>query len=177
MRLFTVHGYDRTTTREIAAAAGANVSLIARYFGSKDGLYAEVLQASAGTLDAQESADLVGDIITGLRQDAWPEFGGEHPLLLLLQPDATDDRTAELRRRALTRTINRLARQVAPEAPAQDPAARLRGAVMLALVAGVTALHAAMPDDPFSAADEMTLRGVLRDAVAGIGGSGAAAAP
>ena len=172
MRLFTVHGYNRTTTRDIAATAGANVSLIARYFGSKDGLYAAVLEASVGTIDAQSSSDLVGEIIAGLRQDAWPEFGGEHPLLLLLQQDADDDRTAELRRRALSNAISRLTRQVRPEAPDHDPEARLRGAAMLALVAGVTALHAAMPDDPFSAADEETLRAVLRDAVAGISALG-----
>lgn len=164
MRLFTLHGYDRTTTRDIAAAAGVNVALIARYFGSKDGLYAAVLETSAGTMDARPSADLVSEIIDGLRPDAWPEFGGEHPLLLLMRQDTTDDRTAELRRRALSTAVTRLTRQIRPESPDDDPQARLRGATMLALVAGVVALHAAMPD-AFGTTDEAALRAVLQDTV------------
>ncbi|MEV7971401.1 helix-turn-helix domain-containing protein, partial [Sphaerisporangium sp. NPDC088356] len=41
--LFAEHGYDQVTVRMIAAAAGANVALINRYFGSKARLFAEVL--------------------------------------------------------------------------------------------------------------------------------------
>ena len=36
---FRATGFDRASTRAIAAAAGVNVSLISRYFGSKAGLY------------------------------------------------------------------------------------------------------------------------------------------
>jgi len=36
---FRSSGFDRASTRAIAAAAGVNVSLISRYFGSKAGLY------------------------------------------------------------------------------------------------------------------------------------------
>jgi AcrR family transcriptional regulator len=36
---FRSAGFDRASTRAIAAAAGVNVSLISRYFGSKAGLY------------------------------------------------------------------------------------------------------------------------------------------
>lgn len=39
-------GYDRAGLRDIAAAAGADVSLVARYFGSKEGLFTEALKAS-----------------------------------------------------------------------------------------------------------------------------------
>jgi AcrR family transcriptional regulator len=42
-RLFAEHGYDHVTVRMIAAAADANVALINRYFGSKTGLFSEVL--------------------------------------------------------------------------------------------------------------------------------------
>lgn len=42
-RLFAEHGYDHVTVRMIAAAADANVALINRYFGSKAGLFGEVL--------------------------------------------------------------------------------------------------------------------------------------
>jgi AcrR family transcriptional regulator len=36
---FRATGFERASTRAIAAAAGVNVSLISRYFGSKAGLY------------------------------------------------------------------------------------------------------------------------------------------
>lgn len=37
-QLFSERGYAATSTREIAAAAGCNISLIAHYFGGKEGL-------------------------------------------------------------------------------------------------------------------------------------------
>ncbi|HEY1973687.1 MAG TPA: TetR/AcrR family transcriptional regulator [Pseudonocardia sp.] len=40
---FTSEGFDRASTKRIAAAAGVNSSLIFRYFGSKDGLYQEAV--------------------------------------------------------------------------------------------------------------------------------------
>jgi AcrR family transcriptional regulator len=45
---FASLGYDSATLREIAAAAGADVALIKRYFGGKEGLFTEALKASIG---------------------------------------------------------------------------------------------------------------------------------
>lgn len=162
---FTVVGYERTTTRDIAAAAGVNVSLIARYFGSKDGLYAAVLEDSADTFEPREHGDLVEDLIAGLRDGAWPEFGDEHPLLLLLRGASSDQRTAELRRRALGTATAQLAARLRPDAPVDDPVARLDGATVLALIAGIVALRAAAPDSPLRTADEESLRAVVQGVV------------
>ncbi|MGB8649353.1 MAG: helix-turn-helix domain-containing protein, partial [Mycobacteriales bacterium] len=46
--LFAERGYDRTTTRDVAERAGVDATLIARYFGSKAGLYLAALQAELG---------------------------------------------------------------------------------------------------------------------------------
>jgi len=43
MKLFGEQGFARTSTREIALAAGANVSAISYYFGDKAGLYKAAL--------------------------------------------------------------------------------------------------------------------------------------
>lgn len=39
MRLFAEHGFAKTSTREIALAAGTNIASISYYFGDKAGLY------------------------------------------------------------------------------------------------------------------------------------------
>ena len=45
---FALLGYDSATLRDIAAAAGADVALIKRYFGGKEGLFTEALKDSIG---------------------------------------------------------------------------------------------------------------------------------
>lgn len=44
MRLFARKGFNGTTTREIALAAGVNEAIIFRYFPHKDDLYAAILE-------------------------------------------------------------------------------------------------------------------------------------
>jgi AcrR family transcriptional regulator len=46
--LFSQKGFDATSTREIAAAAGCNLALINHYFGSKEGLLVAILESEIG---------------------------------------------------------------------------------------------------------------------------------
>jgi AcrR family transcriptional regulator len=41
--VFEAKGYDMATLRDIAEAAGCNVALVARYFGSKQGLFGQAV--------------------------------------------------------------------------------------------------------------------------------------
>ena len=43
-RRFATQGYERAGVREIAADAGVTAALVNRYFGSKEGLFAEVIR-------------------------------------------------------------------------------------------------------------------------------------
>lgn len=45
INLFAAKGFDATTTRDIAGAAGLNISLISYYFGGKEGLLAATLES------------------------------------------------------------------------------------------------------------------------------------
>jgi AcrR family transcriptional regulator len=166
-RRFTVLGYERTTSRDIAADVGVNVSLINRYFGSKDGLFNAVLRESADSLeDARglQSGSLVDSMIAGLAPDAWPEFGNEHPLLLLLRDTGADERAGLLRRRALAKAIDHVAEQADPGQVPDAEQARLRAALVLSLVAGVATLRASLPDDPLATTDPERLRDALQAA-------------
>ncbi|SMH29354.1 CerR family C-terminal domain-containing protein [Mesorhizobium australicum] len=67
LTLFGRHGYDATTTREIAAAARANIGSIAYHFGGKDGLHAACAQHIVETIrsvagDALEVPEVAPDI-------------------------------------------------------------------------------------------------------------------
>lgn len=44
-KLIAQHGYEGTSTRMIAAAAGVNISMISYYFGSKESLLEAIFQA------------------------------------------------------------------------------------------------------------------------------------
>ena len=45
---FTLHSYDQVGVREITNAAGVNSSLVNRYFGTKENLFAEVMHSGSG---------------------------------------------------------------------------------------------------------------------------------
>jgi AcrR family transcriptional regulator len=50
--LFAARGYDGTAIRDIAKKAGVNGAMIHYYFGSKEGLYRDILEAAASTVRA-----------------------------------------------------------------------------------------------------------------------------
>ncbi len=49
LRLFAQQGYTKTSTRELAEAAGVNVASISYYFGDKAGLYRAVFFEPIGS--------------------------------------------------------------------------------------------------------------------------------
>lgn len=51
LRLFATQGFNKTSTREVAEAAGVNVASIAYYFGDKAGLYRAVFFEPLGPMD------------------------------------------------------------------------------------------------------------------------------
>jgi len=59
MERFTREGYDSVSLREIASDVGVDVSLVSRYFGGKDELFADVLAACPSSTDIFE-----GDVAT-----------------------------------------------------------------------------------------------------------------
>lgn len=104
--LFAAQGYDGTSMRAVAAAAGVDPALIRHFFGDKDGLFAAVL-ADRSTIPDRMTA-VVGENLGGsgravvesyLRQWEDPATG---PMLLAMVRSAT---TSEHAARMLADTL------------------------------------------------------------------------
>jgi AcrR family transcriptional regulator len=63
LRLFARQGFAKTSTREIAEAAGVNLAAISYYFGDKEGLYRAVFFETQGK-PADEIARYAGETLT-----------------------------------------------------------------------------------------------------------------
>src|SRR6202045_3685245 len=97
-RRFAYQGYEHAGVREIAADAGVDAALVNRYFGSKEGLFTEVVERA---FDIRYLVD--GDRATLAERLArkmvyGPEGSADErpiPLLLMLR-SATEPHAAEL---------------------------------------------------------------------------------
>jgi AcrR family transcriptional regulator len=69
LSLFARQGYAKTSTRELAEAAGVNVASISYYFGDKAGLYRAVCiePLGDGTAEAAQLADPSLDLAAAIR--------------------------------------------------------------------------------------------------------------
>src|ERR1700761_41354 len=93
-RRFATQGYERAGAREIAADAGVTAALVNRYFGSKEGLFTEVINRALdmGQLLRGGRADLADHLARAVVQTGEdPPDGMLTPLLLLLH-SATEPR-------------------------------------------------------------------------------------
>lgn len=132
-------GYDRATIRDIAAAAGVDPALVHYFFGTKERLFAAVMQLPV----------IPGDVLDALLAEGLPEPGrglGEHvmrtvlgiwdvaairaPFLGLLRTAASDDQAAATLREFVTGNILSRVARLAGEAAAgaRDTAAAGDGA-------------------------------------------------
>jgi len=107
--VFCEKGYDSAGTREIAERAGVNVALIARYFGSKEGLFAVSIPPEI-TLDFLLSGDMsdfgarAADVFVG--KQAKENFD---PTVALLRAASSPTATTHLRTALYDQIITPLA--------------------------------------------------------------------
>ncbi|WP_369373493.1 TetR family transcriptional regulator [Promicromonospora sp. Populi] len=69
---FAADGYDRATVRAIAQGAGIDPSMVMRYYGSKEGLFAAVVDVELVLPDLDAiPVDEVGAVLVGHFLDLW----------------------------------------------------------------------------------------------------------
>jgi AcrR family transcriptional regulator len=166
-RRFAFEGYQSAGVREIAADAGVDAAMVNRYFGSKEGLFTEVVERA---FDIRSLVD--GDRATLAERFARAVVYGREdvagdrriPLLLILR-SATEPRAAELIRPSLDRKLLRpLAERLG------GPDAKVRAAMVIAQCTGFAILNQMLRPRALAEAQQEELVVLLKESLAaGIG--------
>ena len=127
-QLFADVGYDRTTIRAVASAAGVDAGLVMHYFGAKDELFARAAELPADDLPHATAEQLAEALLTSLasRLDSEPAAS-----LAVLRSMLTNTDAAERFRAAAEPQLS----QITAAIPTGD--AGLRASLLSAIVHGV----------------------------------------
>ena len=146
-------GYDRTTIRAVAAAAGVDAGLVMHYFGSKQELYRRVIDA-APVPEISGAPGQAADQILATLSGSLTHADG--PSLALLRSMLTNPEAAT----AASAGIARYEAQIAQAIPAAD--ADLRAAVISAITLGVAVSRHLIKADQLATADPAEIIDLLR---------------
>lgn len=144
---FTQHGYNGVGVREIARAAGVTAMLVNRYFGSKEQLFAEVVDVvfSGSTLIADDLPSLSRVATRGLVASEPESVDG----FLLMLRSIADPRATEILRRAIDERHRQL-EALLPGAHAHE-----RAALFLSLLVGVRVMQHMLASPTLAGAEEV----------------------
>lgn len=121
-RQFAELGYDRATLRGIAGEAGVDVALVARFYGSKDALFREVMalpptvaDAIAGLADGPRSTvgRRLAEVIVGMLEDP----RSRSVVLGRIRSASSHPDAAALVRETVTRDVGGLAAALTDDEP------------------------------------------------------------
>lgn len=113
---FAEHGYERSTVRGIAAVAGVDPSMVIRYFGSKESLFAAAVDVDLGLPDLSAVAPgQRGEVLSRHFLTLWESPPTAEILTSLLRASGTNADAAERFRRVFTDQVVELARSISPD--------------------------------------------------------------
>jgi AcrR family transcriptional regulator len=132
--LFLERGYDRATIRDIGHRAGVDPALIARYFGSKEGLYLASLERGGGRSLPGDAVAALGEMLTS------SEHRGLGPVpRAMVAPALSEPVREQIMRLVQDRAVEPIAAGFA-ERGVDD--AQLRAEALVALALGVSLTRA-----------------------------------
>ena len=154
--LFAGRGFERTTIRAVAAAAGVDPALVMQYFGSKQGLFTNAVRITAGPGFEGDPEQLTEQLLAtlGAKIGGLPETSLAMIRSMLTHPEATASARA-----GLDRQIEHLAAAL----PGED--AELRAALALSTMLGVTIGHRLLELDALAGASPTRIAELLRPAL------------
>ncbi|QDY78342.1 TetR family transcriptional regulator [Streptomyces qinzhouensis] len=162
---FAERGYDKTTMRGIARAAGVDAALVHHYFGTKDEVFAAAVEVSfepalalaaifgdtpppGGPAGAPPDLEGVGERLARFYLGVWENPASRAPLLAIVRSALTNEAAAAVFRDFV---LNSLLARVAERLAVPDP--RLRAELAAAQMIGVTILRYVIRAEPLASAD------------------------
>ena len=152
-QLFLAAGYERTTIRAVASAAGVDAGLVMHYFGSKQELFRRVIDAAPVPGVSGAPGQAAEQILASLADRLASEPTASLTLLrsMLTNPEAAS---------AASAGIARYQAQIAQAIPVGD--ASLRAAIISALILGVMVSRHLIKSDELASADPAQVISLLR---------------
>ncbi|MER7841459.1 TetR family transcriptional regulator [Streptomyces sp. NPDC096040] len=151
---FSERGYDKTSVRGIAKAAGVDPALVHHYFGTKEQVFeASISVAFAPALNAPSAiadgpVDGVGERLTRFIFGIWENPTTRTPLLAILRSAVNNDTAAAVFRRLIaSQLLRRLAEQL------DVPDGELRAELAAAQLVGCAMLRYVIKVEPLASAD------------------------
>ncbi|MFE6226626.1 MULTISPECIES: TetR/AcrR family transcriptional regulator [unclassified Streptomyces] len=150
---FAERGYDKTSVRGIAKAAGVDPALVHHYFGTKDEVFAAAIEVSF------EPALVVPAIIDGPREavgerlarffiGVWENPVSRAPLLAIIRSAVTHEAAAKVLRSFVLR---RLLERIAADLAVPDP--KFRAELAASQMIGIAILRYVIKVEPLASAD------------------------
>jgi AcrR family transcriptional regulator len=155
-RLFVERGYERTTIRAIAGAAGVDGGLVMHYFGSKQGLFKRVTHARPVPELSGSAEQVTEQVLARLAESLASEPVHSLALLrsMLTHPEAAQ---------ALREGAARFEAQISRPIPADDADdADARAALVSAVMLGVIVSRHLLNSDALAAASPQQVIDLLR---------------
>ena len=129
-QLFTENGYAPTSVRDIADTAGVNQSLVFRYFGSKDQLYAKAVPQKA-YIDAMFEDGHITAIRNLIQTILDGSTGDAAPVVSLIRSARENDQLGRLHSEGFDQIVSTIAQSV------DRPDATLVAELVFAWVVGI----------------------------------------
>ncbi|MFJ9909568.1 TetR family transcriptional regulator [Streptomyces sp. NPDC101152] len=151
---FSERGYEKTSVRGIAKAAGVDSALVHHYFGTKEQIFAAAIEvAFAPALNAPEAVadgplDGVGERMTRFVFGVWENPTTRTPLLAILRSAVTNETAATVFRGLIA---SQLMRRVAAQLDAPD--GELRVELAAAQLVGCAMMRYVIKLEPLASAD------------------------
>jgi AcrR family transcriptional regulator len=153
---FAERGYEKTSVRGIAKAAGVDSALVHHYFGTKEQVFAASIEvAFAPALEAAATVedgplDGVGERLTRFIFGIWENPATRSPLLAILRSAVSNEVAAGVFRRLVAaQLLARVGRRL--DLPEQE--AELRASLAAAQLVGTAMLRYVIKVEPLASAD------------------------
>jgi AcrR family transcriptional regulator len=148
---FADRGFDAASIRSIAAAAGVDPALVHHYFGTKDQLFLDAMQAPLDPAEAvstvlSQGPDGAGERLARMMLGIWDSPAGT-AVLAVLRSAVSNDMIARMLREFVT---HRILKRISKEIGGDQAEGVLRGNLVASQVAGIVMLRYVIKIEPMA---------------------------